>query len=31
MARFKPYDYGQMKFIPVGFKEQILPGTSSTL
>ncbi len=27
MARFKPYDYGQMKFIPVSFKEQILPGT----
>lgn len=27
MARFKPYDYSQMKFIPVSFKEQILPGT----
>jgi len=27
MARFKPYDYGQMKLIPVSFKEQILPGT----
>lgn len=27
MARFKHYDYSQMKFIPVSFKEQILPGT----
>ncbi|MGH9787009.1 MAG: IS1182 family transposase [Terriglobia bacterium] len=27
MARFKPYDYSQMKFIPVSFKEQILPGS----
>jgi len=27
MARFKPYDYAQMKFIPVSFKEQILPGS----
>ena len=27
MARFKPYDYSQMKLIPVSFQEQILPGT----
>lgn len=27
MARFKHYDYGQMKLLPVSFKEQILPGT----
>lgn len=27
MARFKHYDYGQMKFIPVSFNAQILPGT----
>jgi transposase len=27
MARFKPYDYSQMKLVPVSFKEQILPGT----
>jgi transposase len=27
MARFKPYDYGQMKMLPVSFREQILPGT----
>jgi len=27
MARFKHYDYGQMKMLPVSFKEQILPGT----
>jgi hypothetical protein len=27
MARFKPYDDGQMKMLSVSFKEQILPGT----
>src|SRR6266496_3160776 len=27
MARFKHYDYGQMKMLPVSFKEQILPGS----
>jgi len=27
MARFKPYDYGQMKMLPVSFEQQILPGT----
>ncbi|MBI3119819.1 MAG: IS1182 family transposase [Candidatus Hydrogenedentes bacterium] len=27
MARYKPYDYSQMKFLPVSFKEQILPGS----
>ena len=27
MARYKPYDYGQMKLLPVSFREQILPGT----
>ena len=27
MARFKHYDYGQMKMLPVSFEEQILPGT----
>lgn len=27
MARYKPYDYAQMKFVPVSFAEQILPGT----
>jgi len=27
MARFKHYDYGQMKMLPVSFQEQILPGT----
>jgi transposase len=27
MARYKHYDYGQMKLLPVNFKEQILPGT----
>ena len=27
MARFKHYDYGQMKLLPVSFQEQILPGT----
>jgi transposase len=27
MARYKPYDYGQMKFLPVSFEQQILPGS----
>ena len=27
MARFKHYDYGQMKLLPVSFSEQILAGT----
>jgi len=27
MARFKHYDYGQAKMLPVRFAEQILPGT----
>ena len=27
MARYKHYDYGQMKLLPVRFGEQILPGT----
>ena len=27
MARFKHYDYGQKKLLPVSFSEQILPGT----
>jgi transposase len=27
MARYKHYDYGQMKLLPVSFKEQILPGS----
>lgn len=27
MARFKHYDYGQMKLIPVSFQEQILRGS----
>ena len=27
MARYKPYDYGQMKLLPVSFAQQILPGT----
>jgi transposase len=27
MARYKPYDYGQMKMLPVSFERQILPGT----
>lgn len=27
MARYKDYDYGQMKMIPVSFERQILPGT----
>ena len=27
MARYKPYDYGQMKLLPVSFAQQILPGS----
>jgi transposase len=27
MARYKHYDYGQMKMLPVSFDRQILPGT----
>ena len=27
MARYKDYDYGQMKMIPVSFERQILPGS----
>lgn len=27
MARYKHYDYGQMKLVPVSFKDQILPGS----
>ena len=27
MARYKPYSYGQGKFIPVHFEKQILSGT----
>lgn len=27
MARFKPYDYSQMKLVPVSFEQQILPGS----
>src|SRR6185503_5328927 len=27
MARYKPYDYGQMKLLPVSFEQQILPGS----
>ena len=27
MARYKRYDYGQMKLLPVSFAQQILPGT----
>ena len=27
MARFKHYDYGQAKMLPVRFEKQILPGT----
>jgi transposase len=27
MAKYKHYDYSQMKLLPVSFKEQILPGT----
>ncbi len=27
MARFRPYNYGQTKLVPVSFERQILPGT----
>jgi transposase len=27
MARYKHYDYGQMKMLPVSFEQQILPGS----
>ena len=27
MARYKHYDYAQMKLVPVSFEQQILPGT----
>jgi hypothetical protein len=27
VARYKPYDYGQMKLVPVSFAQQILPGS----
>ena len=27
MARYKDYNYGQMKMIPVSFERQILPGS----
>lgn len=27
MARYKPYDVDQGKFIPVSFRDQILPGS----
>lgn len=27
MARYKKYNYGQMKLLPVSFERQILPGT----
>ncbi len=27
MARYKPYDVHQDKFIPVSFRDQILPGS----
>ena len=27
MAKYKHYDYGQAKMLPVRFEEQILPGT----
>lgn len=27
MARYKPYDVDQDKFIPVSFRDQILPGS----
>src|SRR6476661_3411066 len=27
MARYKHYDYGQMKLLPVSFEQQMLPGT----
>ena len=30
MARYKHYDYGQMKMLPVSFEQQILPNTFST-
>jgi hypothetical protein len=29
MARYKPYDVNQDKFIPVSFRDQILPGFMS--
>ena len=27
MARYKPYDYSQMKLLPISFERQILPGS----
>jgi transposase len=27
MARYRPYNYNQGKFIPISFDKQILPGT----
>jgi transposase len=27
MARYKPYDYGQTKLLPVSFERQVFPGT----
>lgn len=27
MARYRPYDLNQDKFIPVSFRDQILPGS----
>ncbi len=27
MARYKDYDYNQVKLLPVNFSEQILPGS----
>jgi hypothetical protein len=27
MARYKHYDYGQMKMLPISFERQILAGT----
>jgi hypothetical protein len=27
MARYKQYDYGQTKMLPVSYERQILPGT----
>jgi transposase len=27
LARYKPYNYNQGKFIPISFDKQILPGT----
>jgi hypothetical protein len=27
MARYKHYDYGQMKMLPINFERQILSGT----